>query len=580
MSGVLLMGRRGADPAGPPPSQRFRASAGSGSGALGTGHARLTVVAIMFALAFLIVGGRLVNLAAFNTDHGTNLSARSVSAGQSMRGDIVDRNGVVLASSLAVASLYAEPRRIADPGQAADALMAVLPTLNFGDVYEKLSSGKSFVWLQRHLTPTQKMDVNALGVPGLNFRTEQRRIYPHGALAAHVVGYAGIDNHGLGGIEQYFDADLLGDGGQAGALALSIDVRAQYALHEELALAMEEFQAIGAAGLVLNAHTGEVIAMVSLPNFNPNQIGDSLADGRFNRASLGVYELGSTLKILTIAMALEFGTARLDSEFDATEPLRVGRFVIHDDHPESRWLSVPEIFIHSSNIGAARMAMEVGADRQQEFLARMGLMSRADVQLPEVGTPIVPSPWRDSSTMTVAFGHGIAVSPLQFAGAVAATINGGWAVPPTLIKSDGPVEPHRVLSAETSEAIRRLMRLNVLQGTGTLAEAPGFLVGGKTGTAEKAKNGGYQSDALVSSFVGAFPMNDPKYVVLALLDEPQGNGSTMGYATAGWTAAPVVSRVISRIGPLLGVEPVDIASRTAQQALFISLDGRTAGAAF
>ena len=579
MSGVLLIGRRGADPAGTPPTQRVRVNARLGSGALGTGHARLTVVATMFALAFLILGGRLVDLVAFNGDRSTNASA-SIATGQSVRGDIVDRNGVVLASSLAVASLYAEPRRIADPAQAANALLAVLPTLDFGDVYEKLSSGKSFVWLHRHLTPTQQMDVNALGVPGLSFRAEQRRVYPHGALAAHVVGYAGIDNHGLSGIEQYFNAELLADGRKAGALALSIDVRAQYALHEELAAAMEEFQAIGAAGLVLDAHTGEVIAMVSLPNFDPNQMGDSLADGRFNRASLGVYELGSTLKILTIAMALDFGVARLDTEFDATEPLRVGRFVIRDNHPEARWLSVPEIFIHSSNIGAARIAMEVGADRQQEFLARVGLMSRADVQLPEVGAPIIPSPWRDTSTMTVAFGHGIAVSPLQFAGAVAATINGGWAVPPTLIKSDGPVDPHRVLSTDTSEAIRRLMRLNVLEGTGTMAEAPGFLVGGKTGTAEKAKNGLYQSDALVSSFVGAFPMNDPKYVVLALLDEPQGNEHTNGYATGGWTAAPVVSRIISRIGPLLGVVPVNTISRTAQQALFISLDGRTAGAAF
>ncbi|MBT3395575.1 MAG: penicillin-binding protein 2 [Alphaproteobacteria bacterium] len=579
MSGVVLMGQRGADPTGTPPNQRVRVSASSGGDALGTGHARLTVVATFFEIAFAIVAGRIIDLSAFNDDRGTGTSA-SVATGQSVRGDIVDRNGVVLASSLAVASLYAEPRRIADPALATEALMAVLPTLDHGQVFEKLSTGKSFVWLQRHLTPSQQMAVNALGVPGLGFRTEQRRVYPHGALAAHVVGYAGIDNHGLGGIEQYFDADLLGGGGQVSALELSIDVRTQYALQEELALALEEFQAIGAAGLVLDARTGEIIAMVSLPNFDPNQIGTSLADGRFNRASLGVYELGSTLKILTIAMALEFGTATLESEFDATEPLRVGRFTIRDDHPESRWLSVPEIFIHSSNIGAARMAMEVGADRQQEFLNRMGLMSRAGVQLPEVGTPIVPKPWRDTSTMTVAFGHGIAVSPLQFAGAVAATINGGWAVPPTLIKSQGPVDRQRVLSGETSEAIRRLLRLNVLEGTGTLAAAPGFLVGGKTGTAEKARGGGYQSDALVSSFVGAFPMNDPRYVVLALLDEPQGNDSTKGFATAGWTAAPVVSRVISRIGPLLGVEPVDTISRTAQQALFISLDGRTAGAAF
>ena len=580
MSEVLLVGQRGADPTGSPPDRRVRVNALSGFDATGTGHARLTIVATLFALAFAIVGGRIVDLAALQGDREARNSSPGIATAASVRRDIVDHNGVVLASSLAVASLYAEPRRVPDPAQAARDLLAVLPTLAFGDVYEKLTSAKSFVWLQRHLTPTQQMDVNALGIPGFGFRTEQRRVYPHGALAAHVVGYAGIDNLGLGGIEQFFDDDLLTAAADAGALELTIDVRAQYALHEELAAAMAEFGAIGAAGLVLDARTGEILAMVSLPSFDPNQIAASAAEGRFNRASLGVYELGSTLKILTIAMALDFGTARLEDRFDASGPLRAARFVIRDDHPQNRWLSVPEIFIHSSNIGAARMAMEVGAERQQEFLARLGLLTRADVQIPEVGAPIVPKPWRETSTMTVAFGHGLAVSPLQFAGAVGALVNGGWAVPPTLIKVQGPTEPRQVVSAETSQAIRRLLRLNVLQGTGTLAAAPGFLVGGKTGTAEKARNGGYQKDAVVSSFVGAFPMNDPKYVVLALMDEPKGNESTNGFATAGWTAAPVVSRVISRIGPLLGVEPVQTISRTAQQALFISLDGRTAGVAF
>ena len=580
MSEVLLVGQRGADPTGSPPDRRVRVNAPTGFDATGTGHARLTIVAALFALAFAIVGGRIVDLADLQGDREARNSSPGIATAASVRRDIVDRNGVVLASSLAVASLHAEPRRVPDPAQAAQDLLAVLPTLEFGDVYDKLTSAKSFVWLQRHLTPTQQMDVNALGIPGLGFRTEQRRVYPHGALAAHVVGYAGIDNQGLGGIEQFFDDDLLTAAADAGALELTIDVRAQYALHEELAAAMAEFRAIGAAGLVLDARTGEILAMVSLPSFDPNQIAASAAEGRFNRVSLGVYELGSTLKILTMAMALDFGTARLEDRFDASGPLRAARFVIRDYHPQNRWLSVPEIFIHSSNIGAARVAMEVGAERQQEFLARLGLLARADVQIPEVGAPIVPRPWRETSTMTVAFGHGLAVSPLQFAGAVGALVNGGWAVPPTLIKVQGPTEPRRVVSAETSQAIRRLLRLNVLQGTGTLAEAPGFLVGGKTGTAEKARNGGYQADALVSSFVGAFPMDDPKYVVLALLDEPKGNESTKGFATAGWTAAPVVSRVISRIGPLLGVEPVQTISRTAQQALFISLDGRTAGAAF
>ena len=573
------MGRRGADSTGSPPDRRVRVGARPGLQALEIGHGRLIVVAAMFAAAFAVVGGRLIDLAALSGGDRDTLAV-GATAEEMIRGDIVDRNGVILASSLAVASLYAEPRRVPDPARAAEALVAVLPTLDLGEAQEKLSSGKSFVWLQRHLTPTQQLDVNDLGIPGLSFRTEQRRVYPHGTLAAHVLGYAGIDNRGLAGIEQFFDQDLLRASPGGAPVQLSLDVRAQFALREELALAMDEFQALGAAGLIMDARTGEVLAMVSLPDFDPNQIRMSSADERFNRATLGVYELGSTLKILTVAMALDFGTARLDDQFDATQPLRAARFVIRDDHAQARWLSVPEVFIYSSNIGAARMAMDVGADRQREFLGRLGLLNRGDLQLPEVGAPLVPNPWRDINTMTVAFGHGIAVSPMQFAGAVAATVNGGWAVQPTLIKRTVAPEPRRVLADQTSQAIRRLLRLNVEQGTGTLAEAPGFLVGGKTGTAEKAKGGGYDTEALISSFVAAFPMNDPRYVVFALLDEPKGNESTQGFATAGWTAAPVVSRVISRIGPLLGVDPVDAVSRTAQQALFISLDGRTAGAAF
>ena len=580
MSKRPFMGRRGADPAGSPPDRRVRVGAGPGLRATQSSHRRLTLVAAFFAVGFAVVGGRLVDLAAVGGTDGGGALTGVTQAATLGRSDIVDRNGVVVASSLAVASLYAEPRRLPEAAVAAAALVAVLPGLDHGAVLAKLQSGKSFVWLKRHLTPTQQQDINSLGLPGVGFRTEQRRVYPHGALAVHVVGFADIDNRGLAGIERSFDGELRGASLDAGPLQLSLDLRVQYALHEELSLAMAEFHAVGAAGLVMDAGTGEVVAMVSLPDFDPNQVARSSADQRFNRASLGVYEMGSTWKILTVAMALDLGTARLEDRFDATQPLRSGRFVIRDDHPRDRWLSVPEIFIYSSNIGAARMAMEVGTDRQREFLGRMGLLDRLDVRLPEVGAPLVPNPWRDINTITVSYGHGLAVSPLQFAAAVATTINGGWAVSPTLVKSTAPPPRTRVLAEATSLAMRRLMRLNVEQGTGGLAAAPGFLVGGKTGTAEKVRRGAYESGRVVSSFVGAFPMNDPRYVVLALLDEPLGNESTRGFATAGWTAAPVVSRVIARIGPLLGVGPASPIAGPAQQALFISLDGRTAGAAF
>ncbi len=471
------------------------------------------------------------------------------------RADIVDRNGVLLATNLATASLYANPRKIIDADSAARQLVTALPELREAEIARILKTGRSFVWLRRNLTPRQQWRVNSLGIPGLYFQSAETRVYPNGALAAHILGYVDIDHRGLAGVEKSFDASLRDN---SAPLRLTVDSRVQHILRAELGKAMADFRAIGAVGVVLDVANGEVLAMTSLPDFDPNTARGAPAGRRFNRASLGVYELGSTFKIFTAAMALDYGVVKLSSGYDATEPIRIARFTIRDYHGKKRWLSVPEIFMYSSNIGAAKMAQDVGGEAQRDFFNRLGMLRAATVELPEVGAPILPSPWRPVNTMTISYGHGMAVSPLQLAAGVAAMVNGGLVHRTTLIRSDGARAPaKRIISRHTSNQVRRLMRLVVQHGTGKKAAAPGYVVGGKTGTADKSSSGRYRGQALISSFVAAFPMQAPRYVVLVFLDEPRGNKSTQGFATGGWVAAPAVRRIIARAAPLLSVLPVD-----------------------
>jgi len=546
--------------------------------AIETSRTRLLVTAAVFAVLFLALTGRLAQV----TLIGGGEPALTRTAGPPVltagRADVVDRNGVLLASNLATASLYADPRRVLDPDEAAGKLARLIPKLGYPTVLAKLKSAASFVWIKRNLTPRQQYAVNRLGLPGLGFQSERHRVYPQGRLAAHVVGFSGIDNRGLAGIERYFD-DRLGDPRAAGrgALELALDVRVQHAMREELASAVADQRAAGGGGLVLDARSGEVLALVSLPDFEPNRIDAADDEARFNRVTQGVYELGSVFKAFTMAMALDGGMA-LSHGYDATNPIRVARFVIRDLHAQRRWLSLPEIFIYSSNIGAAKVALEVGAARQQSFLEGLGLLRRADIELPEVGLPLYPARWRDINTMTIGFGHGIAVSPLHLASGVAAVVNGGVLMPATLLKrrKGEAVTARRVMSPRTSATMRRLLRLVVEQGTGARASAPGYLVGGKTGTAEKPGAGGYRQDELISSFVGAFPITAPRYVVFVMLDEPKGTKATHGFAGGGWTAAPVVSRVVSRVAPMLGVEPVDEAGPEVRRALGLPAEAGTA----
>jgi cell division protein FtsI (penicillin-binding protein 3) len=521
---------------------------------------RLVVLTVVFCAAFLLIAGRLVEVMVFEYDD-QGLFALTQTVAPLGRSDITDRNGVLLATNLPTASLYADPRSVIDAEEAAVMLESVFPDLDYGELVEKLSSDRGFIWIKRNLTPRQQADIHALGIPGLGFLPEERRVYPQGALTAQVVGFTDIDRHGLAGVEQGFDQEL-----QARAEAdeapinLSLDIRFQQIVREELVATIEKFHAIGGAGIVLDVHTGEVLAMVSLPDFDSNRPGDAPDQARFNRATLGVYEVGSIFKVFTAAMALDAGVVNMASGYDASEPIRISHFTIRDYKPKNRWLSLPEILVYSSNIGAAKMAMDVGAERQQAFLRRVGLMSPSQLELPEEAFPMTPSPWRDINTMTIGFGHGMAVTPIQVVSAIAAMVNGGTLYPPTILKwtSEQPPPGVQVVSQETSDAVRLLMHLVVRYGSGRKAQVDGYLIGGKTGTAEKLDaNGGYDEDNLLSSFVAAFPIDDPQYVVLAMIDEPQGIEESYGYATGGWTAAPTVGRIIARIGPMAGIAPRD-----------------------
>jgi cell division protein FtsI (penicillin-binding protein 3) len=522
---------------------------------LETGRTRLLAAGVVFAMAFLLVGWRLVDIASFSAGGGEPRIAAAPATLHSGRADIVDRNGIVLATSLPTASLYANAKHVRDPDAAAARLVEVLPDLSRTEVAAKLATGRSFIWLKRNLTPREHYQVNRMGIPGLYFEREQRRYYPHGRLTAHSVGFTGIDNRGLSGLERSFDEVLRG---REEPLALSLDLRVQHAMTLELSAAMAEFDAIGAAGMVMDVASGEVLAMVSLPSFDPERPGAAPADNRFNRASLGLYEMGSVFKIFTTAMALDEGVVTLTDGYDTSEPIRVARFTITDFKPKKRWLSVPEIFMYSSNIGTVHMAMAAGTAAQQSFLERLGLTRPSSIELSEVGTPMLPSPWREINTMTIAYGHGLAVSPVQLTGAVAAVVNGGEFRPATLLKRPvGEAVPGtRIMDRDTSLKMRRLMRLVVRRGTGRQANAEGYRVGGKTGTADKLVGGRYARNTRIASFLAAFPMDAPRYVIFAMVDEPKGIKRTHGYATGGWVAAPVVRAVVERIGPMLGVAPV------------------------
>lgn len=523
--------------------------------ALDGARSRLRVLGMVMAVGFAVLGVRAVELA-ITSPAGAESNATRVAERQ-VRGDLFDRTGQVLATTLETHSLYADPTLVWDPIETAEALVTVLPDLDAERLVRDLSSRRRFVWIQRNLTPRQRQAVFSLGLPGMGFRIEPRRVYPRGRLASHIVGYGDRDMNGLAGAERAFNSAL--SSGDGRPVALSIDMGVQFHIDEVLRDAMAEFEAEAATGIVMNVRTGEIVGMVSLPDYDPNRPSAASNGERLNRAAQSVFEMGSTFKAFTVALALEENIADLDTSFDASEPLRIGGHTINDYHAEDRWLTLGEIFIHSSNIGSARIAEAAGADAQRGLLSSLRLLERAPIELAESADPLLPRQWGPTERATISYGHGIAVSPIATIAAFAAIANDGVYVPPTLlpVAANEQIVGERVMSTETAADVMRLMRQNVVDGTGGNAEAPGFRVAGKTGTAEKPSRGGYDRNRLISSFSAVFPYDDPQYAVLVLLDEPQGNESTYGYATGGWTAAPAAGEIIARIGPILGVARED-----------------------
>jgi len=522
---------------------------------------RVVMTMAVFFGIYATIAGRLVYLGMLEPDEGSGPVSRVTAS----RPDIVDRNGEVLATDIKTASLFAEPRRIVDADEVIEKLSTVLPDIEVEQTYKKLKSGAGFVWIKRQLTPRQQSDIMALGLPGIGFRTEKRRFYPGGPTASHILGLTNIDNQGIAGMEKYIDDQGLADL-QASGLAvakdlkpvrLSIDLRVQHIVRDEVASALEKYHAIAAGAVVLNVKTGEVLAMASVPDFDPNNPYNALDKDRLNRMSAGVYEMGSTIKSFTTAMALDSGKVTLNSTFDATRPITIGRQTIRDFHGKGRVLTVPEVFIYSSNIGSAREADVVGIEGHREFLKRVGLLDRMQTELPEVARPTEPKVWKKVHSITISFGHGMSTTPLQTAVGAAALVNGGYLMNPTFLprtQEEAMDAARQVVSAKTSQDMRYLYLLNAEKGSGRRAAVPGYRVGGKTGTAEKVVNGRYANNVRFNAFLAAFPMDDPQYVVLSIVDEPKPEKPGTG-ATAGFNAAPIVSNIIRRSASFLGVKP-------------------------
>jgi len=529
---------------------------------LARGRYRFRLACLGFALAFVMIGGRLVALGFIGSGPGGG-SLRDIST-TVHRPDIVDRNGRLLATDIKGATLYADPQKVVDIDELVEQVTSVLPDVNAAELREKLKNGRRFVRIRRELTPRQQEEIYELGQPGLDFIQEYRRVYPMGPTASHVVGLVDVDNRGLAGIEKFVDDNpqltmLHPDTPSTEeSVSISLDLGVQHVLREELGRAMATYRAKAAAGIVMDVHSGEVLALSSLPDFDPNRREQALEKDRLNRIGFGVYEMGSVFKVFTVAGVLDYGLASMQSTFDATSPIHYASFTISDFHGQHRVLRLPEVFTYSSNIGAAKMALEMGIDRHRAFLKKLGLLSRTPTEIGDTAAPIIPAHWQKLNTMTIAFGHGLSVTPLQLATATLPLVNGGIAVTPTFLsrsREEGMSMGTRVLKRQTSAAMLKLMRLNVLKGTGKRANAEGYRVGGKTGTAEKVVGRHYSTSSLLTSFLSTFPTDAPEYLVLVMLDEPQRVPESSNQATAGTNAAPTAGKIVERIGPILGVAP-------------------------
>jgi cell division protein FtsI (penicillin-binding protein 3) len=514
-------------------------------------RSRIGLAAGLCAAAFGIIVVRLFEVVVFGA--GLAVTADANIARQPMRADFVDRNGVLIARDLPVSDLYATPAAFWDTDEAARVL-AKTTGADAARLKELFASKRGYVLVRRGLTPDVRDAAMRSGLPGLNFEKAYRRYYPAGRILSHAVGQVDPDDNGVSGLELGLDPLVRGS---KEPLRLSFDMRVQYVLEHEMRETVNTFGAKAAGGIVLDVRTGEVLALASLPNYEPNSRSTTPSDSIRNRLTQDVYELGSIFKIFAFAQAIDEKTVRLDETIAIGKPLRFGRYTINDYSNHGSSLPVPMVFAESSNIGTAQIALRAGSTRQQQFLKRLGLLDGLKTELPEMAAPLYPRRWNEIETVTISYGQGISVNPLAFAAAAAAVVNGGTLIRPTFVKQTAPQKGERVISEAASASMRELMRLVVTEGTGSKADVPGYEVGGKTGTADKPLNGSYARNTLLSSFTGVFPMSQPQYLVFVMIDEPKGTKASFGFATGGWTAAPAVGRVVSRIAPLLGVRRND-----------------------
>lgn len=528
------------------------------SDSLESGKNRVLCTMFLFLAAFSIVGIRLFSVALLNTDPDDSPKSQD---GKTYaleikmdRADIVDRNGVILATSLPSADLYVDTTKIRNAETMAAALVQTLPELEYKPLLAKLKNGKNFVYVKRNLTPKEQYEVNRLGFPQLNFQMTETRVYPQGALVSHIIGTTDIDNRGIAGIEKSFDEQL---SGKKETVRLALDIGIQDSVRDVLLQSVRQYQAEGATAILMNAKNGEIVSMVSLPDYDPNNLQKTKKENLFNTASLGVYEVGSIMKLFNTAIGLETKKIKVTDTIDASHPVVLANYKIDDVPSLRRVVTIPEILIHSSNIGSAKIAMAIGTETQKEFLSRFGFFKPADIELPEKGRPLLPSKWREVNTATVGYGYGVALTPVHIAAATSALVNGGIFHAPSLLlkRSTDEIVGKRVISDKTSEIMRGIMRLVVAKGSGRKANVNGYEVGGKTGSAQKLANGKYLKDTLRTSFISAFPMDNPQYVLMVMLDSPKKTKETYYFNTAAWNAVPTAEKIIATVAPQLGITP-------------------------
>ncbi|PJI91322.1 cell division protein FtsI (penicillin-binding protein 3) [Yoonia maricola] len=532
---------------------------------------RLLVLGLAFFCAFGLIGMRMGALASSVPEEPSASAVGNPIIGQ--RSDIIDRNGRILATNLATHSLYAHPRDMIDPAYAAKELAEIFPELDEAELLKDFEGDRRFLWVRRQISPEQMQAVHDIGSPGLLFGPREMRLYPNGPIAAHVLGGASYGREGVAsaevigvaGVERQFDSYLRDPANEGAPLQLSLDLTVQAAAEQVLAGGMSIMNAKGATSVLMDVHTGEIISMVSLPDFDPNNrprvqaTGDQSDSPLFNRAVQGVYELGSVFKIFTTAQAMELGLVNANTMIDTQGPLTWGRFRIRDFRNYGPELSTTDVIVKSSNIGTARIAMQIGGERQRAFLDSLGFLEPTPLEMVEAptGKPLLPPNWSEISTMTISYGHGLSSSPVHLAAGYASLLNGGTRVEPTLLRRDHVEQGPRIVSEAVSARAREMLRQVVVRGTASFGEVPGYAVGGKTGTADKprAAGGGYYDDKVISTFATVFPANDPQYVLIVTLDEPSENSGDEPRRTAGWTAVPVAAEMIRRTAPLLGLRP-------------------------